>query len=164
MRRKQVDTRVSSKPGPVASSTVAGLWPDADPPHRFLTVRSKGRDRPVPLSELDAIIDCPPISSVPAAPRWLLGVAAYRGALLSVVDLATACGDSTETDDKAGDRLLLVESGIQRIGFSVDAILNNERDDHGVNGTPLALRALAAKLLSSESTRRRHQPIEPESR
>ncbi|MDX1528407.1 MAG: chemotaxis protein CheW, partial [Gammaproteobacteria bacterium] len=75
----------------------------------------------MPLSELDAVIECPPITPVPAAPEWLLGVAAYKGAPLSVIDLAAACGERAPPAPAGGKRLLLVEAGRHRVAFSVDA-------------------------------------------
>ncbi len=126
-----------------------GLWPDAAQAPQALRVRNHEQVRTVPLSELDAVIDCPPMSSVPAAPEWLLGVAAYKGALLPVVDLAVACGDRVSAASEAGDRLLLVEAGLHRLAFSVDAILSQAPDSMSSDGSAISLRVLAAQLLNT---------------
>ena len=112
-----------------------------------LTVRAGDREWSVALTELDAVIECPPVTVVPAAPRWLIGVAAYEGRLLPVVDLA-ACLDQTDAAPP-GPRLLLVESGAHRIGFSVAEILSESSPDPAAAITPAGLRALAAELLKS---------------
>lgn len=108
----------------------------------------------MPLSELDAVIECPPITPVPAAPGWLLGVAAYKGAPLSVIDLAAACGEREPAALTAGERLLLVEAGRHRVAFSVDAIVSQTAEPSPGDGSEIALRALAARLLGVAPTAR----------
>ncbi len=124
-----------------------GLWPDAGRTPQALRVRSRNQDRTVPLSELDAVIECPPITPVPAAPGWLLGVATYKGAPLSVIDLAAACGERAPAAAAGGKRLLLVEAGRHRVAFSVDAIVSHAAEPSPGDGSEIALRALAARLL-----------------
>ncbi len=126
-----------------------GLWPDAGRNPQALRVRSGNQDRTVPLSELDAVIECPPLTPVPAAPAWLLGLAAYKGAPLSVIDLAAACGEQEPATPTGGKRLLLVETGRHRVAFSVDAIVSQAAEPIPGDGTEIALRALAARLLGA---------------
>lgn len=124
-------------------SSAAGRVPPA------LRVRTRDRDRAVLLSELDAVIECPPLASVPAAPEWLMGVGAYKGTLLSVVDLATACGAPRSAAPDPGARLLLVEIGAHRIAFSVEAILSQTAYSIPRDGSAIALRDIAARLLAA---------------
>lgn len=126
-----------------------GLWPDSGQQPQALRVRNRDQIRTVPLSELDAVIDCPPMSSVPASPEWLLGVAAYEGALLPVVDLAVACGDRVSAASEPGERLLLVEAGPHRLAFSVDAILSQTPDAIPGGDSATSLRVLAARLIGT---------------
>ena len=148
---------MNSKPEQHNASTAMGLWPDAGKKPQALRVRSRDQDRTVPLSELDAVIECPPITPVPAAPEWLLGVAAYKGAPLSVIDLAAACGECGSASPAGSKRLLLVEAGRHRVGFSVDAIVSNSAEPSPGDGSEIALRALAVRLLGvAPST-----PLEP---
>lgn len=148
-RRTQVSIPVNSDPDQSKALTAMGLWPDAGQTTRALRVRNRDRERIVPLSELDAVIECPPVTPVPAAPGWLLGVAAHKGALLSVIDLGTACGDPG-VGLEPGERLLLVETAAHRLAFSVDAILSESTDAKSGDGAGLALRALASRLLGAE--------------
>jgi hypothetical protein len=90
------------------------------------------------------------MTSVPKAPEWLLGVAAHEGALLPVVDLAVACGDAGSAGEP-GERLLLVETGVHRVAFSVDAILSRDPQPMPDEGSAMGLRRLAAKLLGGAS-------------
>lgn len=148
-RRKQVSIPVNSLPEQSKASTEMGLWPDGGQKPQALRVRNREQAITVPLSELDAVIDCPPMSPVPAAPEWLLGVAAYKGALLPVVDLAVACGDRVSAAGKPGDQLLLVEAGLHRFAFSVDAIISQTPDSLPSDGSAISLRALVAQLLGT---------------
>ena len=134
-----------------------GLWPDAGRVLQALRVRSRNRDLTVPLSELDAVIECPPITPVPAAPGWLLGLAAYKGAPLSVIDLAAACGEQKPASPAGGKRLLLVKAGGHRVAFCVDAIVSQAAEPIPGDGTEIALRALAARLLSAAPNARPEQ-------
>ncbi|MDH3414356.1 MAG: chemotaxis protein CheW [Gammaproteobacteria bacterium] len=137
---------MNSKPEKFAAPTAAGAPTDVDP----LRVRLSGRNRVVPLTELDAVIDCPALSQVPAAPVWLLGVAGYKGRLLPVVDLATVCGDAGAMAPTPGRRLLLLESAVHQLAFSVDEILSQTFDESpGNDSPPIPLRALAAQLLGT---------------
>lgn len=126
-----------------------GLRSDADRTPGSLRVRNRDQIRTVPLTELDALIECPPLTPVPAAPEWLLGVAAYDGALLSVIDLGAACGDRGSASREPGERLLLVETGVHRLAFSVDEILSQAVDSTPNDGSVIALRLLAAQLLGA---------------
>jgi chemotaxis protein histidine kinase CheA len=126
-----------------------GLRSDADRTPGSLQVRNRDQIRTVPLTELDALIECPPLTSVPAAPEWLLGVAAYDGALLSVIDLGAACGDRGPAAREPGERLLLVETGVHRLAFSVDEILSQAVDSTPNDGSVIALRLLAKQLLGA---------------
>ena len=132
----------------IAAATGLGGPTGAASPVQVLRVRTRNGNRSVPLTELDGVIECPPTSPVPAAPTWLLGVAAYKGGLMSVVDLAAACGDETNTPRRPADRLLLVETGLNRIAYSVDAILSQDPETPDGSAPAVALRALSARLIS----------------
>ncbi len=137
---------MNSKPEKFAAPSAAGTPSDVDP----LRVRMSGRNRFVSHTELDAVIDCPALSKVPAAPVWLLGVAEYKGRLLPVVDLATVSGDAGTTAPTPGRRLLLLESAVQQLAFSVDEVLSQTFDESpGNDSPPIPLRALAAQLLGT---------------
>lgn len=124
--------------------------PGADRQTRALQVRmGDDRDGAIPLSELDAVIECPPVSAVPAAPQWLLGVAAYQGRLLPVVDLAALAGDAGGKVANPDRRVLLVEAGVHCIAFSVAGIRSEILDELQDDVPQIALRALAARLLGA---------------
>ena len=140
---------MNPEPEQRTASTATAPRSDADPMPQALRVRNRDRDRTVPLSQLDAVIDRPPMTAVPAAPEWLLGVAAYKGALLPVVDLAAACGDEGSAPREPGERLLLVETGVHRVAFSVEAILSHASEPIAGDDSTVALRMLAASLLGT---------------
>lgn len=149
---------MNSKPEKLAAPSAAGAPTDVD----RLRVRINGRNRVVPLTELDAVIDCPALSQVPAAPAWLLGVAEYKGRLLPVVDLATVSGDAGATAPTPGRQLLLLESAVQQLAFSVDEILSQAFDESpGNDSPPIPLRELAAQLVGNATASRRESRTEP---
>ena len=62
----------------------------------------------------------PPASRLPNMPEWLLGVANVRGALVPVLDLATAFG--VERDNAVRGYMLIAGSGDDAVGLLVDGL------------------------------------------
>lgn len=145
-----------------AAVTATGGWPGAaSSPVQVLRVRDRDAERNVPLTELDGVIECPPVTPVPAAPAWLLGVATHKGSLMPIVDLSAACGEAQTHSRRPADRLLLVETGIHRIAFSVDAILSQGPETAADHIPTVKLRALSAHLIDSAFPAGRDQPVVP---
>lgn len=62
----------------------------------------------------------PPASRLPNTPEWLLGVANVRGALVPVLDPATAFG--VERDNSLHGYMLIVGTGDDAVGLLVDGL------------------------------------------
>ncbi len=115
-----------------------------------MRVRAGGRSYRVAMSELDAVVDCPPLSAVPWGPDWLIGVGALDGRVIPVVDLASASGDTSDAAADAGERILVTELGGHLLGFAVTEVTDaTDVADAGEVAPQLALRALARCLLKA---------------
>ncbi len=71
----------------------------------------------------------PTVSHLPYTPEWLLGVANVRGALVPVVDLASAFGFEPRADRRA--YLLISGSGENAMGLLVDGLPVLQHIDSG---------------------------------
>lgn len=111
-----------------------------------LWVRAGNQNYSLWMSEVDAVRDCPPLTPVPGAPAWLIGVGGHRGRLLPVVDLTAAQGGGPRPSATSCGKLLLVEIGAHRLGFCVTEV-SAEAAPAPAGATPLLIRSLAARLL-----------------
>lgn len=111
-----------------------------------LWVRAGSQDFCLWMSEVDAVRDCPPLTPVPGAPAWLMGVGGHRGRLLPVVDLAAAQGGSAMPPKGSIGKLLMVDIGAHRLAFRVSEV-SMEGASVPTGATPLAIRTVAARLL-----------------
>lgn len=73
-----------------------------------------------PVRHLREIVPLPPVTRLPHAPPWILGVAHVRGTLLSVVDLGLLC---TVRGASLRKHLAVVQAPDGPIGFTIDEVL-----------------------------------------
>ncbi|MBX3689877.1 chemotaxis protein CheW [Dokdonella sp.] len=113
----------------------AGLW-------RGIGYRIGDRHFVSPIAEVNEILTLPPLTGVPGAKTWLLGIANVRGNLVPVVDLRDfILGARSQTSDST--RILIVRQVGGSIGLLVDEVLgqrsfgenqlaeaSGETDDH----------------------------------
>lgn len=93
----------------------------------------------IPYRYLDEILPIPDITTVPCTPKYIRGVANYRGDLLTLIDL-TELFRVTPSASTADAMLLVVKANGSRAGFIVDDIEGN--DEFTAN-------SLAARLPSA---------------
>ncbi len=152
LRREQgnglVESQTEQAAAPRETPSTAGAGQKAGE----LRVRAGERELCIPLTELDAVIECPPLTRVPAGPAWLVGVAGRKGKLLPVADLGALVSEGARAPSTPGPRLLLVESGAHLLAFSVDEILSESLDAPPGDAPATALRDLAERLLESPPT------------
>jgi purine-binding chemotaxis protein CheW len=75
----------------------------------------------VELSSVAEVGRAPGITRVPGLPKWLAGVANWRGRILPVLDLRDLLGAEADVlDDRA--RLLVLAEGAIVVGMLVDAV------------------------------------------
>jgi purine-binding chemotaxis protein CheW len=114
-----------------------------------------GRLWAIPVDQVREVLRTPQLVAVPGAPPIVRGIAAVRGGVVTVLDLATGLG--VARGDSPGS-VVLVGYGERLVGLAVDAVRAVRPMDPAVVGTaaaptPLDAVALCAgHLLSSEET------------
>lgn len=88
---------------------------------RVLACRAGGGRLALPAAALEGIQPCVPLTRVPRAPEWLLGMASLRGAPVPVVSLARLLGREEAPPGPAA-RLVLLRGATPR-ALSVEAVL-----------------------------------------
>src|SRR5882672_5018334 len=82
----------------------------------------------VPISTVQEIVRVPVIARIPQAPDFVKGVINLRGRVITVVDIRTRMGQSTEVDAANSDeqakkaRVLVVEAEGRLVGVIVDEV------------------------------------------
>ncbi|MEM7434043.1 MAG: chemotaxis protein CheW [Myxococcota bacterium] len=76
----------------------------------------------VPLSSVREILVPPPLTEVPRADEYLLGVVSVRGDIITVVDLPKLLQLEVVHPEPYG-RVLLVDNGQELIGVAVDSVI-----------------------------------------
>ena len=80
------------------------------------------------IDEIDELLAVPPVSAVPGALPWLLGVANVRGNLVPVIDLARFLFDErTQLSERA--RLLLIRQSGGSVALLVDEVFGQRTVD-----------------------------------
>ena len=76
----------------------------------------------VQIAYIAEILKPPPVTTVPRAPREVIGVMSVRGRLVTVIDLRRRFRLAEQPADRR-TRILLVEAGDEHIGLLVDEVL-----------------------------------------
>src|SRR5512147_2910653 len=91
------------------------------PVREFLAISLASQLYGVELTQIREILSPPPLTLVPRAPKYVLGVCSVRGQLVTVVELkqllSLAEGGATRRA-----RILLTECGGEIVGFFVDEV------------------------------------------
>jgi twitching motility protein PilI len=80
----------------------------------------------VPREEVREIMQRPPLTRVPGAQNWLLGLANVRGQLIPIVDLRQLCGMPAAQPDRR-TRVVLVNNEEAPMGVQVDEVFGFRR-------------------------------------
>jgi chemotaxis signal transduction protein len=86
-----------------------------------IVARLSGGRVAVELSSVAEVGRAPGITRVPGLPRWLAGVANWRGRILPVLDIRGLLGGDTDPLDERA-RLLVLAEGAIVVGLLVDAV------------------------------------------
>jgi purine-binding chemotaxis protein CheW len=76
----------------------------------------------IQISFIAEILKPPPVTTVPRAPREVIGVMSVRGRLVTVIDLRRRFRLAEQPPDRK-TRILLVEAGDEHVGLLVDEVL-----------------------------------------
>ncbi|MBU6365327.1 MAG: chemotaxis protein CheW [Gemmatimonadetes bacterium] len=122
---------------------------------RFVEVEVDGARWAIPVAQVREVLRLPPLVTVPGAPASVRGVAAVRGGVVTVLDLAVLLGRGrAETPGS----IVLVSYGERPVGLAVEAVptvrtVDLSAPESGALPTVLDAVALcAAHLLASEES------------
>jgi purine-binding chemotaxis protein CheW len=89
----------------------------------YVTFALAGEAYAVPISRVAEILKPLPITPVPRAPAVVIGVMTVRGRLVTVIDLRRRLR-LPESPMDARSRILITDTGDERIGLLVDEVMN----------------------------------------
>jgi purine-binding chemotaxis protein CheW len=87
----------------------------------FVRVRAAGEHYALPVEKVVEVGRLGDVTPVPGAPPAVLGIRNLRGQIMPVVDLATLFGLASDT---ARESIVVTEDGDQRVGLSVDSVVD----------------------------------------
>lgn len=93
----------------------------------------------VPLREINEIVTCTDLATIPGAKRWAAGVANVRGNLITVIHLAGMLGKPTGRIT-AQSRILVINLPDLNAGILVDSVLGMRHFDYDNQVTELRVR------------------------
>lgn len=112
-----------------------------------VVVRFGGSRYVVAMSSVAEVVPLPTISRVPGCPRWLTGVANWRGRVLAVVDPRSLLGAETIPLPSSARLLVLSLDGVEA-GMVVEAVAGlMEAGDTDPEPAPPTAAASAAALV-----------------
>lgn len=115
---------------------------------RFLAFDLAGATFALPLAHVREVDRLPPVTPLPHVPAWLLGAAALRGEIVSVVDLAAFLG-LAEPRLVRGARLLVCRAGGMEAGLLVEQVRDiRELPAAALRPPTAALPGRAARFLA----------------
>lgn len=97
----------------------------AEPDFEVAVCRVGDERLALPVARVREIVPLPPLTLLPGAPAWLLGIAQVRGTLLSVVALGTLLGLGGSGTNARYAALLDADQG--PIAFTIDEVLGYRR-------------------------------------
>lgn len=92
------------------------------PVREFLTFVLAGDAFGVELTRIREILSPPPITAVPRAPRYIVGVCSVRGLLVAVVDLRLRLGLEAKPRTRKARILLAQSEAGEVVGLMVDEV------------------------------------------
>ena len=92
----------------------------------YVTFALAGEAYAVPIAHIAEILKPLPITPVPRAPRVVIGVMTVRGRLVTVIDLRRRLR-LPEADVDHRTRILITDTGDERIGLLVDEVMQVHR-------------------------------------
>jgi len=128
----------------LAGSMVGGVDQDGETLEEdgrpFVTFRLGSESFGIALQEVEEIVELPPVTKVPDAPDYVLGVICLRDQVLPLVDLSEILSIQQEGAERKRDMVVLLSFGTAKIGVVVDEIQEILRvQDDQVLPTPQTL-------------------------
>ncbi len=96
----------------------------------YLGFRVGSSSYALPVSMVREIVRATFVTPVPRAPEYVLGIASFRGRVVTIVDLGTRMGVTCSVVSPAGGqlkgrrlRILMIDMGTETLGYLVDEVL-----------------------------------------
>jgi len=90
--------------------------------HPFVTFRLGAESFGIALKEVEEIVELPPVTKVPDAPDYVLGVICLRDQVMPLVDISEILSIQQNEGDRKRDMVILLSFGAAKIGVVVDEI------------------------------------------
>jgi purine-binding chemotaxis protein CheW len=136
-----------------AAPTAVPLAPvDATQPLPVVEFRLGSGRFAVAMSAVTEVGRVPDVTRVPRLPRWVVGVANWRGRILAVLDLRSLLGVDTPAVSGRSRVLVLAEDGIS-LGLLVDEVEGTSSLPGELAAVPGPLPGNARELLSGQVPR-----------
>ena len=90
--------------------------------HAFVTFRLGLESFGIALKEVEEIVELPPVTKVPDAPDYVLGVICLRDQVMPLVDISEILSIRENEAERKRDMVVLLSFGSARIGVVVDEI------------------------------------------
>ena len=109
------------------AGTITGMGEDAEEDleedgRPFVTFRLGSESFGIALHEVEEIVELPPVTKVPDAPDYVLGVICLRDQVMPLVDLAEILSIQVGDSERKRDMVVLLSFGSAKIGVVVDEI------------------------------------------
>ena len=90
--------------------------------HPFVTFRLGSESFGIALQDVEEIVELPPVTKVPDAPDYVLGVICLRDQVMPLVDISEILSIHQDEGDRKRDMVVLLSFGEAKIGVVVDEI------------------------------------------
>jgi purine-binding chemotaxis protein CheW len=142
----------AAPPGPGDLATYGDLATVGGAPVGGVLLRLGHSRFSVPMADVAEVTGLPPVTRLPGAPAWLLGVANWRGRMLPVLDLRTVLGVPV-TPLTSSARLVVVadaDTGALTAGVVAEAVTGVNDLDGALVAPPATLAPEAARLVAGQ--------------
>jgi len=118
-RRAEMDLSLTGTVAGMADDAEEDLEEDGRP---FVTFRLGSESFGIALHEVEEIVELPPVTKVPDAPDYVLGVICLRDQVMPLVDLSEILSIQEGDSARKRDMVVLLSFGSAKIGVVVDEI------------------------------------------
>ncbi len=118
-RRADLDLGLAGTVTGMADDFEEDLEEDGRP---FVTFRLGSESFGIALHEVEEIVELPPVTKVPDAPDYVLGVICLRDQVMPLVDLSEILSIQEDAGGRKRDMVVLLSFGSAKIGVVVDEI------------------------------------------
>ena len=99
-------------------------------------------------ARVEAIVDSPPVTSMPLVPSPIAGLTAHRDEVVVVVDLRLILGSMEEIDESSLSTVVFVETERALLGLVIDAeMASTDLDRASIQPAPVTMLPIARRIV-----------------